>query len=131
MAMARAMPQGPRAWRHPPKGTRDIIVRMSWEAWAVLVVVVAVFTALWNNWAAPDVVLMGGAVILTLLGLAGSTLPSPKDLAAGFGNEGVLTVGVLFIAAAGLTETGGLQLVTDRLLGLPRSTLEGQARLML
>ena len=104
---------------------------MSWEAWAVLVVVVAVFTALWNNWAAPDVVLMGGAVILTLLGLAGSTLPSPKDLAAGFGNEGVLTVGVLFIAAAGLTETGGLQLVTDRLLGLPRSTLDGQARLML
>jgi di/tricarboxylate transporter len=104
---------------------------MTWEAWVVLAVVVAVFIALWNNWAAPDVVLMGGAVSLTLIGLASAKLPSPRDLAAGFGNEGVLTVAVLFIAAAGLTETGGLQLVTDRLLGTPRSALDGQARLML
>jgi di/tricarboxylate transporter len=104
---------------------------MSWEAWVVLAVVVAVFVALWNNWTSPDVVLVGAAVLLTTLGLASSTLPSPAELAAQFGNEGVLTVGVLFIAAAGLTETGGLQLVTDRLLGVPRSVLDGQVRLML
>lgn len=104
---------------------------MTWEAWVVLAVVVAVFVALWNNWGAPDVVLMGGAVGLTVIGLGGSALPSARDLAAGFGNEGVLTVAVLFVAAAGLTETGGLQLVTDRLLGMPRSTADGQARLML
>ena len=104
---------------------------MPWEAWVVLAVVVAVFVALWNNWASPDVVLVGAAVLLTTMGLASSTLPSPKELAAQFGNEGVLTVAVLFIAAAGLTETGGLQLVTDRLLGVPRSVTDGQVRLML
>lgn len=97
----------------------------------VLAVVVAVFVALWNNWASPDVVLVGAAVLLTTLGLASAALPSPKELAAQFGNEGVLTVAVLFIAAAGLTETGGLQLVTDRLLGVPRSVTDGQVRLML
>lgn len=104
---------------------------MSWEAWVVLAVVVAVFVALWNNWASPDVVLVGGAVLLTTIGLAGASLPSPRDLAAQFGNEGVLTVAVLFVAAAGLTETGGLQLITDRLLGVPRNVLDAQARLML
>lgn len=104
---------------------------MPWEAWLVLSVVVAVFVALWNNWASPDVVLVGAAVLLTTVGLASSTLPSPRELAAQFGNEGVLTVAVLFIAAAGLTETGGLQLVTDRLLGVPRNVVDGQVRLML
>jgi di/tricarboxylate transporter len=104
---------------------------MSWEAWVVLAVVVAVFVALWNNWASPDVVLVGGAVLLTTVGLAGATLPSPRDLAAQFGNEGVLTVGVLFVAAAGLTETGGLQLITDRLLGIPRNVFDAQIRLMI
>jgi di/tricarboxylate transporter len=104
---------------------------MSWEAILVLTVVVAVFVALWNNWASPDVVLVGAAVLLTTIGLAGTQLPTPRELAAQFGNEGVLTVGVLFIVAAGLTETGGLQLLTDRLLGVPRSTFDGQVRLML
>jgi di/tricarboxylate transporter len=104
---------------------------MSWEAWVVLAVVVAVFVALWNNWATPDVVLVGGAILLTTIGLAGDTLPSPRELASQFGNEGVLTVGMLFVAAAGLTETGGLQLITDRLLGVPRSVRNGQLRLML
>jgi di/tricarboxylate transporter len=104
---------------------------MSWEAWVVLAVLVAVFVALWNNWASPDVVLVGAAVLLTTIGLASARLPTPGELAAQFGNEGVLTVAVLFIAAAGLTETGGLQLVTDRLLGVPRSALDGQVRLML
>jgi len=104
---------------------------MSWEAWVVLAVVVAVFVALWNNWAAPDVVLVGAAVLLTTIGLAGHSLPSPRELAAQFGNEGVLTVAVLFIAAAGLTETGGLQLITDRLLGIPKNAFDAQVRLML
>ena len=104
---------------------------MSWEAWVVLAVVFAVFVALWNNWAPADVVLVGAAVLLTIVGLASDALPSPRELAAQFGNEGVLTVGVLFIAAAGLTETGGLQLITDRLLGIPKNALDGQVRLML
>ena len=30
-----------------------------------------------------------------------------------------------------LTETGGLQLITDRLLGIPRNVVDGQLRLML
>ncbi len=65
------------------------------------------------------------------LGLASARFPAPREFALQFGNEGVLTVAVLFIVAAGLTETGGLQIVTERLLGLPRHTTSAQARLML
>src|SRR5687767_7757722 len=57
--------------------------------------------------------------------------PSPARMAAEFGNEGLLTVGVLFVIAAGLTETGGMSLITARLLGRPRSVPAAQARMML
>jgi len=104
---------------------------MSWEAWVVLGTVAVVFVSLWKNVAAPDVILVGGAVALTTVGLASRGLPAPRELALQFGNEGVLTVAVLFIVAAGLTETGGLQLLTERLLGMPRGTADAQARLVL
>jgi di/tricarboxylate transporter len=47
-----------------------------------------------------------------------------------FGNEGLLTVGVLFVVAAGLRETGGLNLVADRVLGRPKSVAGARVRLL-
>jgi Na+/H+ antiporter NhaD/arsenite permease-like protein len=51
-------------------------------------------------------------------------------MAAEFGNEGLVTVGVLFVIATGLTETGGMGLLTARLLGQPRSVIGAQLRMM-
>ena len=93
-------------------------------------VVVMVLVLLWKNVAGADVVLMGGALVLVSLGLMSPAFPGPRALAANFGNEGVLTVAVLFIVAAGLSETGGLGRIAGRLLGRPRTTIEAQARLM-
>lgn len=104
---------------------------MSWEAAVTLIVVVLVLYGLAKNLAGPDVILMGGALTLTTLSLVSPAFPEPRELAAAFGNEGVLTVGALFVVAAGLTETGGIGLLTDRLLGQPRSVTGAQARLML
>jgi di/tricarboxylate transporter len=103
---------------------------MGWEAAVTLVVVVLVLYGLARNLAGPDVILMGGALILATLSLVSPAFPGPRELAASFGNEGVLTVGALFVVAAGLTETGGIALVTDRLLGQPRSVTGAQARLV-
>lgn len=103
---------------------------MTWEAWITLVVVALMLVALAKNVASTDVLLMGGATVLMTLSLASDRFPSPKQIAAGFGNEGVITVAVLFVVAAGLTETGAMAMATERLLGRPKTTADAQVRLM-
>lgn len=103
---------------------------MSWEAWFTLAVVGAVFYGLWKNVAGPDVILLGGALVLTSVSVVSPAFPSVRQLAIHFGNEAVLTVGALFVVAAGLTETGGFSFVVADILGRPRSVLGAQLRLM-
>jgi di/tricarboxylate transporter len=103
---------------------------MTWEAWVTLGTTGMVLYGLWRNLASPDVLLMGGALMLTALSTISPAFPTASNLAANFGNEGVLTVAALFVVAAGLTETGGMSLVTDRLLGRPTSELSAQIRLI-
>jgi di/tricarboxylate transporter len=50
----------------------------------------------------PDLVLLGGTVALLALGVL-----TPREALAGFSNEGMITVGVLFVVAAGIRQTGG------------------------
>jgi di/tricarboxylate transporter len=105
---------------------------MPWEAWATLAVVAAVLVALARNAAGPDAVLGGGALALMTLHVWSPRFPSPAQVAASFGNEALLAVAVLFVVAAGLTETGALSAFVGPLLGRPRaSTVTAQARLML
>jgi di/tricarboxylate transporter len=104
---------------------------MPWEAWSTLVVVVAVLVALWKGLAGADVILVSGALLFATLGLVSPLFPPPRLLAAQFGNEGVLTVAVLFVVAAALNETGGLTVLTERLLGRPRGVRDAQMRLLL
>jgi di/tricarboxylate transporter len=102
---------------------------MGWEAWVTLTVVVLVLWALARGLAGADVVLMSGATVLVSLGLLSSRFPAIRDLTGSFGNEGVLTVAVLYVLAAALTETGGMRLLTEPLLGRPRSVAEAQIRM--
>lgn len=95
-----------------------------------LATVVTILFALARNYASPDVVLMGGLTFLMTLAAFSDRFPSPGELAAVFGNEGLLTVALLFVVAAGLTETGGMALAIDRLLGRPRSVRDAQLRMM-
>jgi di/tricarboxylate transporter len=104
---------------------------MTWEAWITLAVVVLTLYALARNVASTDVLLMGAATVLMTLSLASTAFPSPRQFAEAFGNEGLLTVAVLFVVAAGLTETGAMALATERILGRPRSTTDAQVRMML
>jgi len=54
-----------------------------------------------------------------------------KDALAGFANEGLLSVVILFVVAAGVTETGAIDYLLSRVLGNPRSMAVGQIRLLL
>lgn len=116
---------------------------MGWEAWVTLGLIGLMGLALVRAWASPDTVLLGGMALFMTLGLVspytpgaegGATthgFPSPATMAAGFGNEGILTIAVLFVVAAGLAQTGAMGLITRPLLGTPASPLAAQLRMML
>lgn len=104
---------------------------MPWEAWVTLATVALALYALARNLAGPDVILLGGAVFLSALSVVSDRLPGPGQLAAAFGNEGVLTIAALFVVAAGLVETGAIHLIAERLLGTPRTPIGARLRLMM
>jgi hypothetical protein len=101
---------------------------MTWEAWLTCGLVIVMLWSLARGVAGADVILVSGALLLVSLSLTSSRFPAVRDLAASFGNEGVLTVAVLYVVAAGLTETGGMRLLTERLLGRPRTMAAAQIR---
>jgi di/tricarboxylate transporter len=84
---------------------------LDWHGWFTLFVVVMIFVGLARE-IAPDVLLLGGAVILTVVGVI-----TPKEAFAGFANEGMITVAALFVVAAALRETGALERIGRVLLG--------------
>ena len=53
-------------------------------------------------------------------------LASPADLLKGYSNTGVITVAALYPVAAGMYSTGAISLVSERMIGLPRSITKAQ-----
>jgi di/tricarboxylate transporter len=106
---------------------------MAWEAWLTVGVVVFVLVALARNWAQPDIVMTGSLTILMVAGvISGSPLlPDAKAAVAGFGNAGPITVGVLFVVVQGLVRTGAMERLTHPFLGLPKTALGAQIRMLL
>ncbi len=74
----------------------------------------------------PDVVFL---TVLTLLFISG--IVTPAEALVGFSNEGMLTIGALYIVAAGMRETGGVQLFLQKFMGRPSEVWKMQAKLML
>lgn len=106
---------------------------MTWEGWVTLATVVLVLVGLIRNLASPLLLLFGAvAVLTTTASVTGSdALVTPDEAVAGFGNSGLITVGLLFVVVAGLVHTGALTIITEPLLGRPRSLRKAQTRLLL
>jgi len=98
---------------------------MGWQAWLSVLVVGGVIWALAAARWAPEVVLTGGLVVLLWTGVL-----TPSEALAGFANEGMITIAVLFIVSAGLVETGAVYWVAERLFGRPRSVGHAMWRVM-
>jgi len=99
---------------------------MGWEAVFTLGVVAACIALLaWNRYS-PDLILMAGLTLLLLAGVL-----TPQAALAGLANEGMVTVGVLYLVVSGLRETGGISWISQTILGRPRSLPGAQLRLML
>jgi di/tricarboxylate transporter len=98
---------------------------MSWQAWFTLGVVALCFGLLARNRAPPDIAMAGGLTLLLVSGVL-----TPAQALAGFANEGMVTVGVLYVVVTGVRETGGIGWIVQRVLGQPRSTRHAQFKLM-
>ena len=99
---------------------------MGWEAWFTAGLILTLLGVLATTRAAPDMLFLGGLVLLVLVGI----VPAAKAF-EGLANQGVITVGALYVVVAGLRETGGAQWLVQRILGRPESLSRAQLRLML
>ncbi len=90
-----------------------------------LAVLVSIVVGLTLTAISPDLVLVGGLVVLMVSGVV-----SPEEALGGFSNEGLATIGALFIVAEGMRRTGGIGRAGAWLLGAPRTIARAQLRLM-
>ncbi len=88
---------------------------MTWEAWFTVAVVALAMVGLARNLPA-DSLLWGAVIACALAGIL-----SIEEMFRGFTNSGMLTIAALYIVAAGVRETGALDLVGRKLLGGVRS----------
>ena len=72
----------------------------------------------------PDLIFVGVLTLLLLVGVL-----SPAQAFAGLANEGVLSVGALYVVVAGVRDTGAVQWVVRLVLGYPGNESRAQWRL--
>jgi di/tricarboxylate transporter len=101
-----------------------LAIALTTQGWVTLVVVLVLLLALIRNVAAPDLLFVAAVTILCLFDVI-----TPEEAFGGFANEGMLTVAMMFIIAAGLRETGVLDIMGHHVLGQTRSASLGMLRL--
>lgn len=100
---------------------------MDWHGWFTLALTVGVLvTLIAIPRLSADLVLMAALLALSMLGIL-----QPAEALAGFSNPGLMTVAAMFIVAAGIRSSGGVDLVVDAVLGRPQGPRRALLRLML
>ncbi len=98
---------------------------MSWPIIVTFATLASIVAGLTLTKIAPDMVLLGALAILIVSGIV-----TPEEALSGFANEGLATVGALFIVAEGLRQTGSMNFIGKQMLGEPRTLVGAQLRLM-
>ncbi|MDF1809637.1 MAG: SLC13 family permease [Phycisphaerales bacterium] len=96
----------------------------NWEAILTGILLVLMVGTMAMGRFAPDIIMMGVLVILLITGVL-----EPDEAVAGFANRGLITVGMLYIVAAAMKETGAMSRLTAVLLGRPKDERSAQVRL--
>ena len=95
-------------------------------AWVTVSVIITIFSIMLLTSISADFVFLGGIAALLLTGVL-----DEKEAVAGFSDQSVVTIGVLFVVVAGLTRAGVIQLIAKKVLGIPKSYPRAIVRLML
>ncbi|MFG0274295.1 MAG: SLC13 family permease, partial [Phycisphaerales bacterium] len=99
---------------------------MGWQAWATGALLLAMMATLFTGRFGPDIVLLGVLVAMLLMGIV-----EPAQAVTGFSNTGVITIALLYVVAAGLKETGAMAMLSQRMLGRPKTEAGARARMVL
>jgi len=97
---------------------------MEWQGWAALLITVGALIVLITTALGPHLVMMAALVLLGVLGILTSS-----EALAGFSNSGVITVAAMFVVAAGIHGSGGIDLLVNKVLGNPKSERSALARI--
>lgn len=99
---------------------------MDWQGWFTLALALIGLLLMSVGRIAPHLVMLGLLVILSASGILDA-----NQALAGFSNSGLMTVAAMFVVAAGVHHSGGIDLVVHRLLGKPGTVRGAQARIVL
>ena len=98
---------------------------MTWQAWLTLVATLGALGVMATDRVSPDKAMLGAVALLVM-----TRVIEPGEALAGFANEGMVTVAMLFVVAAAIRRSGALGALTHRILGKPRTVAGAQLRLM-
>ena len=88
---------------------------MDWQGWFTIALTVSVLLTLVTvPRLSTDLVLMGALFVLSVTGIL-----TPEQALSGFSNSGLITVAGMFVVAAGIRNSGGVDLIVERILGRP------------
>lgn len=99
---------------------------MDWQGWFSLALALAALLLMSSGRFAPHLVMMAVLVVLSVSGII-----SADQALAGFSNSGLITVVAMFVVAAGIHHSGGVDLLVSHLLRNPKSVRSAQARIAL
>ncbi len=97
---------------------------MDWQGWLSLSLTFGAVLLLMLTRLSPHLVLLGALTVLSVTGVL-----SASEALAGFSNSGLVTVAAMFVVAAGLHSSGGIDLLVNKLLGRPRTVAGAMLKL--
>lgn len=97
---------------------------MDWQGWFVLSLAGLALTLMSVGRYGPHLVMMGVMITLSATGIIDA-----DQALAGFSNSGLITVVAMFVVAAGIHHSGGVDLVVHYLLRNPRTVRSAQSRI--
>ncbi|MCL1476823.1 SLC13 family permease [Marinobacter sp. M3C] len=97
---------------------------MEWQGWFSLTLTIGALGVLTFTRISPHLVMMTVLTILSALGVL-----SVSEALAGFSNSGLITVAAMFVIAAGIHSSGGIDLLVKKVLGQPTSVRSALGRI--
>ncbi len=98
---------------------------MTVDGWITVAILGLMFGLLIGTKLPPAAVFVGALTVALTFDLAPA-----GELLKGFSNQGVLTVGALYMVAAGMYSTGAVTLLAEKLIGQPKSVVGAQLKIL-
>jgi di/tricarboxylate transporter len=102
-----------------------MLSELTWQAYVAVGVILSLLLLLSLTQLPADVVFLGGLAVLMVTGVL-----DIESALQGFSAPGLMTVGVLYVVATGLQETGGLSWVSRNVLGMPKTIVGAYLRML-